>query len=224
MDALIFDFDGVVVDSEPIHLVCFQKVLAGMGIEFTREDYYGKYLGCDDHDCFTKAVRDKGTELSEQQVAGMIAEKTRLVKRAFGESIRPLPGAVELIRAAADAGVPTAVCSGALKEEIQLAAATIGVLENFVTIVSAEDVTRGKPHPEGYRMALERLAAAMGRDMAAARTVVAEDAPAGIEAAHAAGMKVLAVTSSYAAESLTAADRTVDSLAGVTIQSLDSLL
>ena len=224
MDALIFDFDGVVVDSEPIHLACFQKVLARAEITFTREDYYGKYLGCDDRDCFTAAARDKGRELSERRIAGMIAEKTRLVKHAFGESIQPQAGAVELIRAAADAGVPTAVCSGALKEEIELAAGTIGVLENFVTIVSAEDVSRGKPDPEGYRMALERLGEALGRHVAAGRTVVAEDAPAGIEAAHQAGMKVLAVTSSYAAESLTAADRTVNSLADVTIQSLDELL
>jgi HAD superfamily hydrolase (TIGR01509 family) len=224
MDALIFDFDGVVVDSEPIHLAGFQEVMARASITLTREEYYGKYLGCDDHDCLAIAARDKGVELSERQIAEMTAEKTKLVKRAFGESIRPLPGAVDLIRAAADANVPTAVCSGALKEEIRLAAGTIGVLENFVTIVSAEDVSRGKPDPEGYRMTLEQLASALGRDVAAGRTVVVEDAPAGIEAAHQAGMKVLAVTSSYGAESLTAADRTVDSLAGVTIQSLDELL
>ncbi len=224
MDALIFDFDGVVVDSEPIHLACFQNVLARVEITFTREDYYGKYLGYDDRDCIATAARDNGKELSERQIAELIAEKTRLVKHAFGESIPPQAGAVDLIRAAADAGVPTAVCSGALKEEIRLAAETIGVLENFVTIVSAEDVSHGKPDPEGYRMALEQLAAELARDLAVGKTVVVEDAPVGIEAAHQAGMKVLAVTSSYPAESLTAADRTVDSLADVTIPSLDELL
>ena len=223
-DAVIFDFDGVVVDSEPIHLMAFRRVLRPAGVTLTDKDYYGRYLGYDDHDCFQAAGKDNGADFSEQQIAEMTAAKTAIVKNAIAESIQPQPGAVELIAAAAEAGIPLAVCSGALRDEIELAAATIDVRETFVTIVSAEDVSRGKPDPEGYRLVLARLDDALGRKLAAGCCVVIEDAPAGIEAAKAAGIKVLAVTSSYPAGALAAADRVVTSLADVTLASLDQLV
>ena len=224
MDALIFDFDGVVVDSEPVHLKAFQQVLRPAGIEMTRDDYYGKYLGFDDHDCFAAAAADNGKQFTEARIAKMIAAKTQLVQRAFGGSVRALSGAAELIADAAGAGVPLAICSGALREEIVLAARTVGVRRHFRAIVTAEDVRRGKPDPEGYALALERLARAAGRGLDPSRTVVVEDAPAGIRAAKALGMKVLAVTNSYSADRLAEADRVVDSLKGVTAAGLDILL
>ncbi len=224
LDALIFDFDGVVVDSEPIHLACFQHVLAGSGITLSREDYYTKYLGFDDHDCFLAAAADNGKTFTERQVAKMIETKTALVQKTFAESIQPLPGSVELISKAASCGIPMAVCSGALKQEIALASQTIGVLKHFALIVSAEDVAHGKPDPEGYRMALAKLRDATGRPLRAEKCVVVEDAPAGVHAAKKVGMKVLAVTNSYTADMLTEADRIVDSLADVTPQALAELL
>ena len=118
--AIIFDFDGVVVDSEPVHFAGFRDVLATLGLDLKLEDYYDKYLGCDDHDCLLIAARDRGVELSERQIADLTAAKTALVQRAFRESIQPLPGSVALIRAIAAAGVPMAICSGALRDEIIL--------------------------------------------------------------------------------------------------------
>ena len=224
MDAVIFDFDGVVVDSEPVHLACFQRVLETVGIRLTKEDYYGRYLGYDDHDCLLIAARDVGAELGEQQIAELTAEKTRLVQRTFGESVGAMPGAVELIRGLAAESVPLAVCSGALRGEIELASRTLGVLECFRTIVSAEEVAHGKPDPEGYLEARRRLEGIVGRALEPARCVVVEDAPAGIDAGKAAGMKVLAVTTSYPADRLAAADRVVESLAEVNTASLAALL
>jgi len=221
---LIFDFDGVVVDSEPIHLAGFQQVLAPLGVELTREAYYTKHLGSDDHDCLADVLADSGVHCSQQQLAELIASKTAIVKRAFAESVMPLDGAVELIRAAAAAGVPLGVCSGALRDEIELASRAIGVLDCFSRIVSAEDVNRGKPDAEGYRLVLERLSEATGRRLKAARCVAVEDSPAGIQSAKGAGMKVLAVTTSYPAEALKDARRIVDSLAQVTVSSLDEML
>ena len=223
MDALIFDFDGVVVDSEPIHLAGFQRVLEGIGIAMTEEEYYRLYLGYDDRDCLRVASRNAGRELDEQAIARLTAEKTALVQRMLAESIQPLPGAVELIRSATEAGVPLAICSGALREEIELASQTIGVLDYFRAIVPAEDVSQGKPNPEGYLKARGQLADLTGQDIRASRCVVVEDSPAGIEAAKAAGMNVLAVTNSYGPEQLTAADRIVDSLLDVTCRSLEEM-
>jgi len=223
LDALIFDFDGVIVDSEPVHLECFRAVLAGAGVSLTREDYYGKYLGFDDHDCFAAALASAGQEAGEDRIAEMIRAKTRLVRQTYTRGVTGLPGAAELVRSAAGAKVPLAVCSGALREEIEQAARAVGVLDCFAVIVAARDVKRGKPDPEGYRLALERLRAATGRRLRAGAGVVVEDSPAGIDAAKAAGLHVLAVTNSYAPEALSRADRVVFTLAEVCLPELEEM-
>jgi len=223
LDALIFDFDGVVVDSEPIHLLCFQQVMKTVGVELTREAYYREYLGYDDHDCIVAAARNGGIQLDEKGVGCLIDAKTELVQRMFRDSIEALPGAVELICAAADADIPLAICSGALREEIEMAIGSIGVAGKFRLIVDARDVSHGKPDPEGYITALRRLRECAGRDIDERRSVVVEDSPAGIASARGAGMKVLAVTNSYPAGELSAADKIVESLVGVTLDSLDEL-
>jgi len=220
-DALIFDFDGIVVDSEPIHLACFREVLGRRGIELPTEDYYGKYLGFDDHDCFQAVLVNNGRRPDEAEIAAMTAEKTALVQRAMSESVRPLPGALELMRSARRAGVAVGVCSGALREEIELAGRTIGALEMIQVLVAARDVASGKPDPEGYARTVELLSAAVGRRIDPARTWVVEDSPAGVQAAKSAGCRVLAVTNSYPAKALAAADRIVDSLADVSLRDLD---
>lgn len=224
MDAMIFDFDGVVVDSEPIHLTAFQQVLRNAQMELTREDYYNKYLGFDDHDCIETVMQDQGRAVSQERISAMIAEKTVLVQQFMRESVRPLEGAVELLRAAYEAGVPLAVCSGALRAEIELACDSVGVRDFFRIIVSAEDVAHGKPDPQGYHLALARLQRVTDLALEPGRCLVVEDSPAGIDAARAAEMNVLAVTSSYPAESLIRADRIVDSLSEVTIPQLVALV
>jgi beta-phosphoglucomutase len=224
MDAVIFDFDGVVVDSEPVHFACFRDVMATVGLDLTLRDYYDRYLGYDDHDCLQIAARDRGLELSQRQIADLTAAKTALVQRAFSESIPPLPGAVALIRAIAAAGVPLAICSGALRDEIILASRTVGVLDCFGAIVAAEDVKRGKPDPEGYLAARDLLARAAGKGLSPRRCIVVEDSPAGIDAARAAGMKVLAVATSYTPDLLAKADRVVASLADITFAQLQELV
>jgi len=224
LDALIFDFDGVVVDSEPVHLAAFRQVLAPLGVNLTTEDYYGKYLGYDDHDCFAAVLADNGLEAGERQIAELTAAKSESVKRTFAASVQALPGAAELIEAATAGDIPVAICSGALREEIELAARSVGVLGSFACIVAAEDVSKGKPSPEGYALALDRLSQKVGRRLEAARCIAVEDSAAGIESAKAAGMKVLAVTNSYPAGKLQAADLVVDSLADVALTSLAELL
>ncbi|MHC4563285.1 MAG: HAD family hydrolase [Planctomycetota bacterium] len=223
MDAVISDFDGVIADSEPIHLVCFQQVLAERGVVLTSEDYYGKYLGVDDHDCLAAAGADHGRNFSELELSTMTAAKTLLVQQAMRERIAALPGVVDLVGALSEAGVPLAVCSGALLDEIELASTTIGVRDAFKLIVSADDVQHGKPDPEGYQLAMARLGEATGKALDPAKCVVLEDSPAGIEAAKAAGMKVLAVTTSYPAGALQAADRIVASLEKVTPDDLAAM-
>jgi HAD superfamily hydrolase (TIGR01509 family) len=223
MDAVVFDFDGVIADSEPIHLRAFQEVLVSAGLELSREDYYDRYLGFDDHDCFQAVLAANGREAGERQIADMTAAKTKLVQRAFADA-RAFDGAVDLVRHVAGAGVALGICSGALKEEIVIAAEALGVLDCFDEIVGGKDVSRGKPDPEGYRLAIDRLSASTGRGLDPARSVALEDSPAGIASAKGAGMKVLAVTTSYPRDALGEADVVVASLRGVSLATLEGLL
>ena len=224
MDALIFDFDGVIVDSEPVHLATFQEVLRGEGIDLSSEDYYDKYLGFDDYGCFKTVGADSGKPFTDEKVRQLTDAKTQLVLETFQTSVTPLPGAVELIRQAEAAGVPLAICSGSLRQEIQVASESIGVRDCFKVIIAAEDVQRGKPDPEGYRLALQQLAPFAPNGPRASKTVVIEDSPAGIQSASACGVKVLAVSTSYPASELTAADRIVASLADITPENISELI
>ncbi len=222
MDALVFDFDGVIVNSEPIHLQAYQQVLGPLGIELGEQEYYRRYLGFSDRDCFAALFADRGRgRAADAEIDALIAAKTQHILRTFATTVQPLPGARELIHAAAAAAVPVAICSGGLRDEIEQAASTIGVASCIGQIVAAEDVRRGKPDPEGYRLTLERLSLAAGRPMQAERCVVVEDAPPGIEAAKAVGYRVLAVTNSYGRDALRAADRIVSTLDDVTLADLE---
>jgi len=223
LDALIFDFDGIVVDSEPIHLEAFRAVLAKRQIALTDPVYYDKYVGFDDHDCFAAVLADNARPASEADIAAMTAEKTALIQVAFAGPVAPLPGVIELMRAAHDAGVAVAICSGALRAEIELAGKTVGALPLAHVLVAARDVVRGKPDPEGYLLSMQRLAEALGRPIAPERTWVIEDSVAGVEAGRRAGCKVLAVTNTYDRAALAAADRVVDSLAEVDLPGLEAL-
>jgi len=220
MDAVIFDFDGVLVDSEPLHWAGFAEVLRGVGVELGWDDYCGRYLGFDDHDCFQTVLGDRGVPVHEEQLAAMIAAKTGIVRESLATAVEALPGARELVEELAAMGVPLAVCSGALAREIEIAARRVGVWPYLRAIVAAEDVRRGKPDPEGYLLALDRLGRLTGAPLAPARCVAIEDSPAGITAARAAGLKVIAVSTSFAAGHLGEADAIVTSLRELSLPTL----
>jgi HAD superfamily hydrolase (TIGR01509 family) len=223
LQAVIFDFDGVIVDSEPIHFAAFREVLAEQDVRLVEREYYARYVGFDDHDCFAAASADFGVPFSDLMIAKLVARKNRLVREMYRTRLKPLPGAVELLRAAA-AQVPVAICSGALRNEIELAAEAVGASQYVRLIVAAEDVADGKPHPEGYLKAMSALFAGVQAEGAAGRCVVIEDTPAGIAAGKAAGAFVLGVTNSFARDQLAQADRVVDSLATVTVDDLRAMV
>jgi beta-phosphoglucomutase len=220
MDALITDFDGVMVDSEPLHLKAFTSVLKDVGVELTSEAYYTTYLGLDDHDCFQAIATDQGVPLSEDQLAEMISAKSAALQDVMKREIRAFPGVVALLGSLAEADIPRAICSGALRPEIDLCCATTGIEQYFLTKVTARDVTHGKPDPEGYLKALGELRSLTGRDLQASKCVVFEDSPHGVQAAKSAGMYVIAVTNSYPASALGVADAVVDTLEGISAQTL----
>jgi beta-phosphoglucomutase len=223
VDALIFDFDGVIVDSEPLHLAAFQEVLAGRGVDLGEATYYERYIGYDDHDCFVAVSEDYEADWDEPTIAALTAEKTLIVQRMIRDGLRALPGAVELVQAAAAADVPVAICSGALGDEVRLASRAIGIDGMVAVIVAAEDVKRGKPDPEGYLKAARLLAQHAGVEVTPGRCVVCEDSPAGIAAGKTAGMAVVGLRTTCDEAHLGEADSIVDNLASVTLDELRAM-
>ena len=222
LKAIIFDCDGVIADTEPIHMAAFGRVLAEEGITLTEEDYFGHYLALDDRGCFTTAFAGRGRSLTKEQLSEMISRKAEYVEPAMQAGLRILPGAAEFIHLASDV-YPLAVASGALRAEIELVLKYGGLRDRFRVIVSAEDVARSKPHPDPFLKARELLNAATGDHIEPAECLVIEDSIHGIRAAHQAAMRCLAVLNSYPREKLAEADHIVDSLAGLSLRDAETL-
>jgi HAD superfamily hydrolase (TIGR01509 family) len=205
--AIVFDFDGVIADDEPLHLAAFQRALAADGITITREQYYARYLGFDDRAAILQAFRDAGREPSPARLHDVMAAKAERFLELVRAGAPIFPGVPAFVRDAAGR-VPLAIASGALRHEIELILGQAGLADCFAAIVSAEDVREGKPSPEGFLLALARLPARPRAE----QCLAIEDSQPGVEAARRAGMRCVAVTSSYPAEALGAADRVVGSL------------
>ena len=214
--AIIFDFNGVIVDDEPLHLELFQKILKEEFIFLTDEDYHEKYLGLDDRGCFTAVLCDNSRTpdaADDEFIQVLIDRKAEYYREEISKRMLLFPGAVDLIKRLAEQ-YPMAIASGALRDEIEYVLEHAGVRDCFKIIVAAEDVNDCKPDPEGYEKALEQLNYVLNAEIQPTECVVFEDSVAGIEAAKAAEMYCIAVTNSYAAEHLSAADLIVTTLEG----------
>ncbi len=222
--AVIFDFNGIIVDDEPIHFELFKKVLGEEGIVLTEEAYYARYLGFDDRGAFSFGYREHNRPLSHDKLAELIERKAVYYQEAIRNHVAIFPGVKKLVADLA-LSLPLAVASGALRNEIETILTTAGLINHFKAIVSAEDVERGKPEPDIFLKALEFLNAKTdGKDpIQAADCVVIEDSKEGIKGARRAGMKCLAVTNSHPAELLNEANAVVKSLEAVTLDFLESL-
>jgi beta-phosphoglucomutase len=217
IQALVFDFDGVLADTERLHLLAFQQALAPRGISLGAADYYERYLGYDDGGVFDALARDRQLGWTPQDVTAFVRAKAACF-RAILETDQPLfPGVREAVPLWARE-VPLAIASGALREEIEHILGRAGLLDLFPVIVAAGETPSFKPAPDPYLAALERL----GADPS--RSVAVEDSVWGIESAHRAGMKVVAVTTSYPRERLTAADAVVNGFSDLTMGLFESLV
>jgi beta-phosphoglucomutase len=223
LKALIFDCDGVIADSEHLHFSLFQKVLAEVGVPLTQADYVEKYLAMDDRGCFDAVFKAQGKTLSEEERARLIAKKTALYQKTAAQNLVILPGVVEFVMAVSQK-YPLAMASGALREEVLLMIEAAGIRHYFDAVVAAEDVKNGKPAPDAYLKALEELNKKHpGKNIQPAECLVVEDSKHGLLSAHAAGMKVVAVTTTYPAEELAAADRVAPVLTALRLKELETL-
>ena len=217
-EAVLFDFDGILVDTEPMHHRAFNEVLDPLGMAFPWKEYVETYMGFDDRDAFREAFRAKGIDLDDTNLAKLVAAKSEAFLRGLRAGVTAYPGAVPLIETLSAAGTPLALCSGALRADIDPILAQLGVARRFGVIVSADDVRRSKPDPESYALAFRRLAETYSSSLTVpGKSVAVEDTPAGIRSAKGAGLRVLAVTNSYGTGELAEADWIVESLENVRV-------
>lgn len=218
LKGVIFDFDGVLVDSEKAHFHAFRLVLsehAGFDIGF--DEYAEHYLAHSDHVGTHRALERHEQPNPPDRVEDLATRK----KKVFAEllpKIAFLPGARELILALHDAGVPLAIASGARRVEIQALLEAGGLLNKFKGIVSADDVDNFKPHPEPYL----RGRALVGANDDPRGVVAFEDSPTGMASARAANLRVIGVTNSCPRERLGLAHRVVDSLTELSLKDLET--
>ena len=222
LQAIVFDFDGVIADSEPLHLKAFQQALAEEGVVLDRDEYFARYLGYDDVGAFGALARDRGLGWNDRHVTVLVARKGIKLQAMIAGGEVLFPGAAAFVRAAA-AEVPIAIASGALRHEIVQILEGAGLDHLFPTIVASGDTPQSKPSPAPYLLAFEQLQRASGGMLEQRRCVAIEDSVWGLESARGAGLRCVGVTTSYAAAELRGAELTVTSLAALTIPMLDQL-
>jgi beta-phosphoglucomutase len=216
---VIFDFDGVIVDTEPLHYRAFVDILEPEGFSFSWEDYREIYMGMDDREAFDTVFTRNGQELDAERRSALIAAKAKhFPALAAAADLAPYPGVEALIREVA-ASLPLGLCSGALELDILPMLDRFDLRDCFDALVTAEQVSRSKPDPESYCLALERL----GLPNPGA-VIAIEDTPAGIRSASEAGCRVLAVSNSHPPTALSQADWVVSALSDTHIGALQTRL
>ena len=223
LKAVIFDFDGVVCDSELLHYKALNAVFNQHGVDIPKEVHWQTYLGYSDLDNIVAVNADYDMGLSDDQVQQLIEQKKVIFDDLISKERVIIDGVGEFIRRLIDAGIRRAICSGALRSDIDIMLAGTEFQDAFEVIVTADEVTHGKPDPEGYLLALEGLNQS-GEPVKANECVVIEDSHWGLEAAAAAGMHPVAVTNTYTRDTLDGkAERIVDRLDELFIEDLQHL-
>lgn len=210
-DAVIFDFDGVLVESEPLHEWAIAESLKPRGWTFTREQFYQHIVGRGDENAYRRIAEWNGASVSEDEIRDILRQKWALMERGIAEGrFHVQPGATELVTQAASRG-PTGLCSGSIGATVRPMLERVKLISKFGAIVTGEQV-KMKPDPEGYLTAAARL------NVNPARCLAIEDTPTGVKAAKTAGMFVIAVGHTVPLAMLHEADQVVERIAHVSLE------
>jgi beta-phosphoglucomutase len=223
LQAVILDFDGVITDSEILHFRALNNVLAKYGFQMTKKDYYQNYLGLSDLDFFKELEQKGKLQLDSRQMQQALDEKKQLYEKLAMTEGRIIEGVRSFLEMLRQNNIPMAICSGALLSEINLILEGAQLRNFFEVIVSAEQIKKGKPAPDGLLLTLRKLNEKSRNPITADQCVVIEDSHWGLEAAKAAGMHPVAVTNSYNAPQLTPAEKVVDCLSELGVSDLQEL-
>lgn len=196
---VIFDFDGVIANTEELHLAAYNQALLaarqaiGRVIEITPQRYYSRYIVFGNHEGFRLMLQDQGIHPPRALLDKLCELKDKIMDGRAGQAVKPMPGVTDVIKYLASRNVYCGICSGARRHEITTLLQAFALERYFPVIVSIEDVTRGKPDPQGYCLAFDRLNIHCDGNLDKQRSLVIEDTEGGAAAAHGAGLRVLGV-------------------------------
>jgi beta-phosphoglucomutase-like phosphatase (HAD superfamily) len=202
--ALIFDFNGVLADDDPIHMEALRQVSEEEGLSFSDDEYLDKYLPLNDWDCFKLLFAAHSRSLPPAKLDELIHRKSVYYFQAIAQKSVLFARAAEAVKAATER-CPLAIASGARAEEIRHILAQGTLQDCFRAIIAAEDVQFGKPHPEPFLRAYEKLKE-QDATLRISDCAAIEDSIGGIQSAHEAGMRCLAVAHSYGTDRLRTAN------------------
>ena len=222
--AVVFDFDGVIANSEPLHFRAFHDVLAAEGVTLTEAIYYARYLGYNDERAFREIGAEQGRQWDDRAIAGLIDRKALLMEKIEQHASVLFPGARQAIEELARQ-CPLAIASGALRAEIERKLTREQLRDHFAVIVAGDDGVQSKPAPDPYLRAVERLAAAhtFSGPLSPSHCVAIEDSPWGLESASLAGLRTIGITHTYGRDALDRADAIIDTMTLLTWEMLCSL-
>lgn len=222
--AVIFDFDGVIADSEFLHYKALNKVFNLHGVHVPKDVHWEKYLGYTDLENIQAVSDDYKMNLSPRQVKELARKKAEFFNELVREETAILDGVETLIKTLRRHHIRRAVCSGAIRNDIEQMLAGSDLMDAFEVIITAEDVQQGKPDPQGYRLALQRLNQDEKNPIKPSECVVIEDSHWGLAAAAAAGMHPVAITNTYPEEQLKdKAEKVIARLDELTIEELQNI-
>ena len=215
--AVVFDFDGVLADTEGLHLRAFQTALDPMGFTLDRADYFARFIGLNDHDLVQTIAADHGRSIDSIDYDTIMATKAREYWRLMGAGAVLFDAAASTVNRLA-ARYRLAIASGSFHDEIDAILTANNLSAAIQVVVGADDVRNSKPHPDPYATAVARLG------VRPSRAVAIEDTPLGLSSAKAAGLRTIGITTSHAAGELRMADAVVGHLDEVTIDLVDGLI
>jgi beta-phosphoglucomutase len=214
--AIFFDLDGTLADTEELHLAAFNAALRPLGIEIAHADYFARFVGLNDRDCFAMKLAEVGRDLAEERITELMAHKARIYQDLIAGRDLLYPGAERFVRACAER-FPLLIVTGTLRAEAEAILSRSRLRPLFLDVVAAEDAARGKPDPESFVVALGRIGFILRQHdpVKPSECLVVEDTLAGIDGAHRSGMRVLAVCHTRSAAELAAADIVRPSIAEI---------
>ena len=223
LKAVIFDFDGVIFDSEPLHFQAFNNALEKDGIEIPISKYYQDYLGYTDYECIESVNKDYSMGLDKNGMEDLAKRKCDAFEELVRRNKNIIEGVAEFLELLKAESVRMAICSGAIAYDVKIMLEGSDLADYFEFIVSADDVKKGKPDPEGYLLSLKKLNDTCDEKIEARDCIVIEDSHWGIEAAQKAGMPTVVVTNTYAADEFKTADLVTERLDELTMEQLRKL-
>ncbi len=200
LKAVLFDFNGVIIDDEPIHEQILEQLLLEENIRVKPQEFREYCLGRSDRACLTNLLTRQGRVTPEDYLQQLMNRKAEAYRKQI-EALDRLPiyrGVKDIIDKVIVAELKMAIVSGAVRSEVELVLEKAGLIQHFSVIIAGDDIVKSKPEPDGYLLAIEQLNQMYPHlDLKPDECLVIEDTFAGIEAAKKAGIPVVGVAHTY---------------------------